>query len=95
MNKEPVTKAAPICPVCGSARVIPILWGRRASSEYAAAERGEVALGGCFFFKNMPCWYCRDCTKGFGSNDETDFLGGLLVEDDDEDDRDDFDDSHD
>jgi hypothetical protein len=96
MNAGPATKAAPVCPVCGSASVIPILWGRRAAEEYAAAERGEIALGGCFLFKNMPAWYCRDCAKGFGSNDETELLSGLLDrDDDDEDDSDDSDDSDD
>jgi hypothetical protein len=92
MNTGPETKATPICPVCGSASVIPILWGRRAEAEYAAAQRGEIALGGCFLFKDMPCWHCRDCTRGFGSTDETDFLSGLLDEDNDEDERDDSDD---
>lgn len=78
MSDVQATNTQVVCPVCGSARVIPIKWGRREPSEYAAAERGEIALGGCFFFENMPRWHCKNCGQGFGSIFEPDY--GWLVD---------------
>lgn len=49
------------CPVCGSARVLKIVYGLPGRELAAAAQRGEVALGGCCISDHDPSWCCADC----------------------------------
>ena len=49
------------CPHCGSARVIPIVYGLPGPELFQAAERGEVALGGCLVDDRNPMWHCNGC----------------------------------
>ncbi len=48
-------------PVCGSTRVVKIAYGLPGPELAAAAQRGEVALGGCCVSDYDPRWYCADC----------------------------------
>jgi hypothetical protein len=49
------------CPVCGSAWVLKIVYGMPGPELAAAAQRGEVALGGCCISDYDPSWCCADC----------------------------------
>ena len=53
-----------ICPKCKSKNIIPIMYGYPAPDAVAAAERGEVELGGCMVYIDgcdMPDRFCKDC----------------------------------
>jgi hypothetical protein len=56
------------CPRCGS-RSIPIVYGLPGMELFEAADRGEVALGGCVIEDGAPEWRCRgvDCGLEFGA----------------------------
>ncbi len=57
------------CPECGSADVIPIVYGKPGRELMAQAERGEVALGGCILTGNDPAWHCTACQHRWGRTD--------------------------
>lgn len=48
----------PTCPVCGAASV-PIVYGYPDAELFEAADRGEVALGGCVIGENDPTHQCE------------------------------------
>lgn len=50
-----------VCPECGSANVIPIIYGKPGQELVERAERGEVKLGGCVISRESPFNYCKDC----------------------------------
>lgn len=56
------------CPECGSGQVVPIRYGMPTRETEAAADRGEVELGGCFVGRpgGDPAWRCRSCRHEFG-----------------------------
>lgn len=49
------------CGICGSDRVVPIVYGLPGGELYTKAERGEVELGGCVVFEDAPERRCRAC----------------------------------
>ena len=53
------------CPNCGSARVVPILYGYPSLEMFQAADRGEIALGGCLISGNDPMTLCLNCETSF------------------------------
>lgn len=55
------TPRAPRCPDCGRHRAVPIVYGMPAPDLIRAAERGEVALGGCGVTDHDPEWECAVC----------------------------------
>jgi len=58
--------ATPSCPQCGSAAdVIPIIYGYPSEELMKAADRGEVALGGCIVGDDAPRWRCKKCGRDF------------------------------
>ena len=59
-NKSPAT-AAPGCPQCGGTDNVPIVYGYPGGDTFAAAERGELMLGGCILWGDDPQWKCRAC----------------------------------
>jgi hypothetical protein len=50
-----------VCSECGSANVIPIIYGKPGQELIEKAERGEVKLGGCVVSRESPYNYCKDC----------------------------------
>lgn len=62
------------CPVCGSGS-LPIVYGLPGYELMEAAERGEVALGGCLVWDEQPDRRCtnQDCRSSFSS------ASGLVV----------------
>jgi len=64
---EAATAAAPpACPTCHSAAdVVPIIYGFPSEELMKAAERGEVALGGCLVSPDDPQWRCKKCSVDF------------------------------
>ena len=62
-----MAKPIPPCPICRSAdHVLPIMYGLPAPEGFAAAERKEVVLGGCFLAFDSPRWQCETCDQSFG-----------------------------
>ena len=58
-----------ICPKCGSAEVVPFLFGLPTISALEASAAGSVALGGCVVGGEDPEWLCRSCSLEFGHHD--------------------------
>jgi hypothetical protein len=55
-----------LCPRCGSPESLRAVVGFPAPELIRAAERGEIALGGCVvFFDEWPQWACGDCGLRF------------------------------
>lgn len=50
------------CTHCGGV-TLPIAYGYPGPGLFAAAERGEVALGGCMVSEGQPTRRCRDCQQ--------------------------------
>jgi ribosomal protein L37AE/L43A len=57
------------CPKCGSARVVPILYGEPIPRAAAMARRGQLAIGGCCVFEGQPEWQCRNCEHEWSDPD--------------------------
>jgi hypothetical protein len=56
--------ASAACPRCGAfARMLPIAFGYPMPETFAAAERGEVALGGCLVSGEDPTHHCTSCDQ--------------------------------
>lgn len=56
-----------VCAHCGSDRLVPIIYGMPAPDAFEAAERGEIALGGCILDEDSPAFRCADCGVGNGT----------------------------
>ena len=66
MQQKPRNLDPDRCPKCGQAdAVISIVYGYPASEAEQAAERGEVALGGCVVGDIDPRCTCRRCHIAF------------------------------
>ena len=63
-DRRVVTKGAVKCPECGG-RLVPILYGLPDAEAGAAAERGEIALGGCTIMGDEPHLQCVGCRGAF------------------------------
>ena len=55
-----------LCPECGKARGLPILWGKLSDEAAAKVARGEAMCGGCDIFGGTVCGTvmnreCPDC----------------------------------
>ena len=53
-----------VCPKCGNDSGIPIAYGLPGIELMDAAQRGEVALGGCIVMPDNPDWRCTDAACG-------------------------------
>ena len=55
--------ATPPCPRCGSAETVPVAYGLPDEPLFEAAQRGEVAIGGCIVGRpgGDPDRACRAC----------------------------------
>ena len=55
------------CPVCGSGKVAPILYGLPNFTDELnrALDEGRVALGGCVITDDDPAWKCLSCEAAF------------------------------
>lgn len=60
-----------ICPKCG-AKALPVVYGLPTPAMRAAADRGEVALGGCTLPPDEEMWrfQCTDCHHLFPTGEE-------------------------
>ncbi len=58
---EVTEEAIEVCPECGSANVLRIIYGKPNQELAEKAERGEVKLGGCVISRESPYNYCKDC----------------------------------
>ena len=50
-----------LCPECGAAAGVPILYGLPSPEFINELEPGTVAFGGCAFSDDSPQWFCRNC----------------------------------
>lgn len=53
------------CPRCESTRVVPIAFGYPSPEMIRAAEREEIAIGGCVISDDDPKLACLDCGMQF------------------------------
>ncbi len=53
------------CPMCGSADVVPIVYGFPLPETEAEAEKGLIELGGCCVGDRDPRKACRTCGERF------------------------------
>jgi hypothetical protein len=51
----------PPCPACDSTDAIRIAYGYPSLEMGMAADRGEIALGGCLVGPESPDYECRSC----------------------------------
>jgi len=61
-----------ISPICDSTDAVPLAFGYPTPETQAAAERGDVALGGCLCSgdERDPRWCCRNCGRFYGGESE-------------------------
>ena len=71
-------KRGKACPKCGSLDVVRILYGYPMPETFEAAERGEIALGGCCVSDDDPQRLCKACGTEF---DRPKARGGKRAED--------------
>lgn len=64
-----VAPGTEVCPACGG-KLVPILYGLPDAEAGAAAERGEVALGGCTIMGDEPQLSCVSCREQFWTSSE-------------------------
>jgi len=62
-----VRKSRRACPKCGSRDIVPIRYGLPGPEMTAAADRGEIELGGCCVANDDPTLYCKACKERFGA----------------------------
>ena len=63
-ERPEVAKGTVKCPACGG-KLIPILYGLPDPEGFAAAERGEIALGGCTVMGDDPQLRCFTCGEEY------------------------------
>lgn len=66
MEKCIKTVETPICPNCGSSKVLELMYGYPTRELEEAAGRGEVELGGCCVGEDSPRWSCQECNHQWG-----------------------------
>jgi predicted RNA-binding Zn-ribbon protein involved in translation (DUF1610 family) len=49
------------CPECGQKTGVDIIYGLPTEDDHAAADRREIALGGCIIEEGAPERYCTAC----------------------------------
>jgi hypothetical protein len=54
-------KNAKRCPRCGSADVVPIVYGEPSREMFEDAREGRIALGGCLVSVDSPDHLCDSC----------------------------------
>jgi hypothetical protein len=54
------------CPRCGSAELVPIVYGLPSRETFEAAREGRVALGGCMIHPDSPDHTCDSCGHEWG-----------------------------
>jgi hypothetical protein len=56
------------CPSCGSAQVLPIVYGEPSSEGQTRIDRGEAVVGGCMLVGDGsdPAFECQGCGGRFG-----------------------------
>ena len=54
------------CPKCGSAKVLPILYGFPSAEALKAGLESKIKLGGCVIKDGAPIWHCAECGHEWG-----------------------------
>ena len=63
-DRREVPKGTVKCPACGG-KLVPILYGLPTAEAGEAAERGEIALGGCLMSGDDPHLQCAACREPY------------------------------
>ncbi len=53
------------CPKCNEKAGVPIVYGHPTEDAWEAAQRGELAIGGCMREWDAPKWRCLACNHGW------------------------------
>jgi hypothetical protein len=69
--KMDARKKKPICPLCGSGEIIPIVYGLPGPELVEKSEKDKVILGGCMVWENQPQSHCNDCGNEWRGNGTT------------------------
>lgn len=64
---EPTNGGTPSCPHCGSAAVLPIIYGEPDIDMVHREAAGEMIIGGCSVYDDSPTWSCSDCGRRWGA----------------------------
>lgn len=63
-ERPEVAKGTTVCPECGG-KLVPILYGLPDYEASLAAQRGEIALGGCLVMGDDPELACTGCESKY------------------------------
>jgi len=64
-------KMKPICPLCRSGEIIPIVYGLPGPELGKKSNKGKVILGGCMVWEGHPQSHCNDCGYEWRGNGTT------------------------
>ena len=67
---ERFEERADLCPSCGG-ELLPLVFGYPSPEMMKAANRGEIALGGCVLPEDPPLYECSACDSRFYERDLT------------------------
>ena len=54
-------KSPPLCPACGSAKVVATVHGIPTAAQTKAIKRGDAVLADREEWEGMSEWYCKSC----------------------------------
>jgi hypothetical protein len=64
LGPQPLPAGLKVCPRC-EGDLLPIAYGYPGPEMMAAAERGEIVLGGCIVSERDPKFQCKHCRRRF------------------------------
>jgi len=65
-GKSPRKKKSPICPECGSGKVIPVLHKPITQAQQRVIDAGNAILADREEWEGMMEWYCKSCGCDWG-----------------------------
>lgn len=60
-RKTTRAKKRPVCPLCRSHKVIPIIYGFPSPEMQKALRRRQAVLNSCQTWEGQPEWHCNEC----------------------------------
>jgi hypothetical protein len=69
-DRPEVARGETACPACGGT-LVPIVYGLPGPEAAEAANRGEIALGGCMVTGDDPQFQCAACRVAYWRRDDS------------------------
>ncbi len=60
-------ESPPVCPVCNSSRVVPIVYEMPSRENIRLVKEGKIVLGDCVISPDSPEWHCLGCENEWGA----------------------------